>query len=317
MKKIISVICILFLVVSCQKNVDHTPVYKDFKNQLEELNIYGNVKEIVKKKAYPIAGFDYKYGDLKMNATYIFNKEGNYEKTETYNEFDQLETSGEYFYNAQNLLEEFKMISFNGNESKLYNEINKFNADSLLSYKKVMYEGSPEYEFFMKYDTNGNTIETIEIQEKDTSIVSARNIYDEENRMIKTTGIQSNPYEMYSQSYTYDTTGNLILHKAEFKGLKIKNEHIYRDAILFKSKQHRILSDKEEVLERIIEYDHYYNPVMQTEFEDTRKTKILKKKYKFDSQGNWTKRTTYINNNPSKSDTFEPYLMETREITYW
>lgn len=307
----------LFSIISCQKSFDNKPVYKDFKTDLEASHFYGNIKKIVSRAAYYQYGSENKFEDSKLTSSYTFNNKGNYETIENYSVFEKLENKSEYVYTDKNLVKELKVTSHNGDEFIQMLQHYSYNTDSLLMYLKVLKNNAPYYDIYTEYDENQNFSKMIKIHENDTTVVTYKNTYDKENRIIKTEEIESDEIETSVYTYTYNDLGNQIANTMDLYSFAVRSEYVYEGALLITITSYEKLGSGKEEINNYVKYDQYGNVILFKRYEDGRLTSIHKNDYEFDSTGNWIKRTEYINSNPSKENTFKLHLLETREITYW
>ncbi|MDD2530619.1 MAG: hypothetical protein PHG98_06940 [Bacteroidales bacterium] len=242
----------------------------------ERERMKGNVMSVKEDYFYkPKQYFGFIIDKHKTTSLTNFNKDGNY----TYEEQPCL-CSGDYLdksyftYNTQGFCVE--VIEY------LYENQDEFPTLWRYTYKYDHYENMIEEEWFSngvffceyhnKYDTNGYLIETIIFQPGNDSSpikeIIKRNSYG--NITEKTI---FNKLDVFSSNFLYenDKKGNMI--KEEHYGLE--NKLLYR--ILFKSnKQGDVIEEKNfKYQEDTISHDFSYY------------------KYKYDSYGNWKKRTIY------------------------
>jgi YD repeat-containing protein len=119
------------------------------------------------------------------------------------------------------------------------------------------------------------------------------------------------------QSNTYDASGNLLTHEATMGSIKFREEYKYENNIRVEGKSYTIPASEEVFLDIVTKYDEQFNIVEMSFYEKSALKRTLSYTYKFDGYGNWIEKRTYVNNDPANSKTGIPYLIETREITYW
>ncbi len=317
MKKILPIICLLFIVMSCQKETEKTPKYTDFKNNLQSYNLYGNVQSFTKKVANVSNSKKNKFQEAKVNAVYTFNEAGNYERIEIFNNGGRLETRSVYRYNDADLLVEYKTRTFSNNKDNELRELNAYNEDGLLTHKKVFRNATVLHEVLLVNDTEKNTVKSMVVEHQDTIVMTSQTIVNDQGQITKIIEkSDKNDYEN-TQSNTYDTSGNLRTHEATMGSIKFKEEYKYKDNIRVERKSYTIPASEEVFLDMVTKYDEQYNIVEMSFYEKSALKRTLSYTYKFDDHGNWIEKRTFVNNDPAKSKTGVPYLIETREITYW
>lgn len=317
MKKLLPIICLLFIVVSCQKETDKTPVYTNFKNNLQSYNLYGNVKSFTKKVANASNSKNNKFQEAKVKDVYTFNEAGNHERIEVFNNGGGLETRSVYRYNTDDLLVEYKTRTFSNNENNELRELNAYNEDGILTHKKVFRNETVINELFLVNDTEKNIIKSMVVQHQDTMMMTSQTIVNDQDQVIKIIEkSDKNDYEN-TQLNTYDASGNLLTHEATIGSHKFREEYKYENNIRIERKNYTIPASEEVFLDMVTKYDEQYNVIEMSFYEKSELKRTLSYSYKFDNHGNWIEKRTYVNNDPANSKTGIPYLIETREITYW
>ncbi len=319
MKKLLLVVSLLFLVLSCKQEttVSKTPVYKDFKNDLQVKNLYGNIHSLVRKKAFILDIEKNTFDELKASAVYDFNEAGNITKEEVFSDVGRLNSLSEHVYNEHNAIVESKMQYFSTDPKTTLRIVNTYTNDSILANTQVYRNGTLFQESFNKHNTIHNTVESMTIKNNDTVKSTSKIVYNDAGAI---TGVvnMSNLENVDSKiSNQYDNAQNLIEHTYTMGGLSIKRVHAYKGNILTSAKEYTILPSEEELLDQITTYDSLYNPIEESYFTDGTLQRILQFDYEFDAKGNWIKKTTYINRNPKEKGRFKPYILETRDIRYW
>jgi len=319
MKKIVFTICLLLIFTNChnKKSFSQKASDKDEQNHLQVENLQGNVKEFLLKQAYPLVDSQTEFLESKVTASYIFNEVGNYEKVETFDEFEKLNIRNEYHYNDRGLLAEYNMRTFSGSENHKIHELNTYNEDNLLIHKKAIQDQDAFYEVFITYDKEKNSIKSKWVKEDGVVAKTEEIFLDDQDRVIKAIETSDKNATKNVLLNTYDAAGNLVLHEANINTLKFRIENSYNNGKRVEEKHFTIPPSEEVFLDAIINYDSNNNILKTSDYENSVLKTVFNYEYELDTQGNWIKKTTYINRNPESEEDFKLYLLETREITYW
>ncbi|WP_298512852.1 hypothetical protein [uncultured Kordia sp.] len=317
MKKIASISCLLMILISCQNKKEVHSTDKDLKNDLQFENLHGNVKEFTLKKAYPLGDSETEFQEAVVHAIYTFNEAGNFEKTEIFNDFGKLDTRSAFLYNNNELLVEFKMRSFSGDENMEVRELNTYNEDALLEHQEHFQNQKLVFEADVTYDTEKNITTWRYLHNNQTMTKTAETFLDDQDRIIKIIETSDKENIKNVQSNVYDDSGNLIKHEANIGSLKFRDEYTYENGKRVEMKNYSIPLSEEVFLDMITNYDAHKNAVKISHYENAALKKVFTYTYEYDAQGNWIKKITHINRNPASGETFDLYLLETRDITYW
>lgn len=317
MKKILPVICLLFAIVSCENKTDQTPVYKDFKNDVETKNLYQNIQSIVQKKALIINIAKNKFDELKTSTVYDFNEAGNITKEEIFGDNGRLQLLSEHVYNEQNYIIESNIQYFSTNPKSKVRVVNTYTNDTLLASTKVYRNGILFQESFSTHDTTHDTVKNMIIKDNDTVMSTSKVAYNDAGAITGVTNMSNLENVDSKISNEYDSAQNLVVHKSTMAGLTLKRVHTYKGNILTATKDYTIPPSEEEFLDKITKYDSLFNPIEESHFVDGTLQRVLQFDYEFDAKGNWIKKTSYINRNPEEKGSFKPYILETRDIRYW
>jgi hypothetical protein len=329
MKKISSLLCLIILVLSCQTDtkettVDRTPVYRDFKNDLQARNLYGNIKTLTHTSTLNFEGKQSidasKFKGIKTMEVYKYTKAGNVQTLESFGSSGRLLSITSYTYNKKDFVESFEIKQFFADGEKMISRnVNRYQNDSLLVSQKTF--SNDVLTFHATYDHNleENSIAQLLVVDNDTIQATLTNILDDQGRVVAVTSQSKDEAPKTLQTFTYDATGNLIvtIHKSGDK--ELRKEYTYKGKIL-KS----LTSDMEDAPIANLpasfqeEYDASYNIIRKTYYDkDGAVLYQTKHEYEFDTVGNWIKSTTYSNMNSDNKDTFNIIRIETRDITYW
>ncbi|MCH2194327.1 hypothetical protein [Kordia sp.] len=319
MKKIVFTICLLLIFTNChnKKSVSQKASDKDEQNHLQVENLQGNVKEFLLKQAYPLGDSQTEFQELKTSAYYIFNEAGNYNKMQFFNDFGKLDSHNVYRYNEAGLVAEFETKDFLENENTEIRELNTYNDENQLTHKKTFQNERVQYEVYMVYDTEKNIVESKIIHGTNVIFKTTENFLDDQDRVIKIIETSDKDNIKNIQSNVYDDSGNLIKHEANIGSLKFRNEFTYENGKRAEAKYYSIPLSGKVFLDRTTNYDANENITKVSNYENGVLKTVFNYEYEFDTQGNWIKKTTYINRNPELEEDFKLYLLETREITYW
>jgi len=313
LKKIIYLILIPLLFISCKNNVEVSPKYSNFENDLERKNLFGNVKDYSQYRAI----FKVNNGSTEKAALSIkemFTKKGALKKTEYFDTFGKLQQSVGNFYNSND--EKTKNISIS--EMPYHKMVTLIKRDTIhkLIYQNVTYNDTINIMFIHRFEKTDRIVEQLEIKNNDTIIKKYQYNYDKNNNLIKETQIEKDNKSI--KEYTYDKKGNVIKLISGDEWLKFKTitEYDSKNRIVKKT-FYTISSDLKEHLDNKTEYDNHFNEINKKIFQDGKLNKELKNKYEFDEKGNWIKKTVFLKEVFANSNKFVPIYVETRKIKYW
>ncbi len=149
---------------------------------------------------------------------------------------------------------------------------------------------------------------------KDTLKVTVDFEYDENGYLVKEQFLNVEGKLMGKTLYENDKKGN----KTEEKRYDQHGKISYRITFLYDNNENKIeesyyLKDTILISKSIIEYDTFDNPIIiiSTNIMDNNSESKINYKYKYDSEGNWIKMTTYRN------DELKPLSVVERKIEYY
>jgi hypothetical protein len=313
LKKIIYLILIPLLFISCKNNVEISPKYSNFENDLERKNLFGNVKDYSQYRAIiKVNNGSTEKATLSIKET--FTKKGALKKTEYFDTFGELHQLVENFYNSND--EKIKNISISENPYHKLVTLIKRDTIHKLIYQNVTYNDTINTMFINRFEKMDKIVEQLEIKNNDTIIKKYEYKYDKNNRLIKKIQIEKDNKSI--RDYTYDKKGNVIKLISGDEWLKFKTITEYDgNNKIIKKTQYTISADLKEHLNSKTEYDNHFNQINEKIFQDGKLNRELKNKYEFDEKGNWIKKTVFLKEVFANSNEFVPIYVETRKIKYW
>lgn len=166
------------------------------------------------------------------------------------------------------------------------------------------------------YDSKNNIVKAIQIQDGDTASDNFQYTFNEDNKVVSKTQIQTVGEEKYEylNSYKYDNNGNLtelFVKSSEFGNSKEVREFDSNNRI---KKTTKFLNDK---VQSELEYDEYFNQTIYKSYNDGVISKEMKFEYEYDKKGNWIKKDAYVKDLSNKRYKFIKIYTETRKIVYY
>jgi len=312
MNKITALLGFLFI-LSCS-NTEYSPKYSNFDNDWERENLIGRVKSIeqfkanvsdIKKKETekPIIQLKKEFSETGM-ITYIenFDSFGNLEYNNR-NEFDSND------YRLKSISENFVL-----NTKTVENNIIDSTIGKIIS-TKINFSDSTYIKGFFKYDKNGNLIEQLSIEDKDTTKNRFEYIFDTSGNIVSRKQIQNtedNIYE-YLSEYKYNQDNNLIELKSssEFSETALTYEYDNRNRI-------KIIAEFiNGELQKESFFDKLNNQTLVKFYNNGSLSKEMKFEYELDKTGNWIKRKVFLNEHTNQKSSWIPIFNETRMFEYY
>lgn len=293
---------------------DLKPIYTNFENAWEELNLYGKVKSI---KLYrtnllnngqpekPILSLSEKYTDFgQLMETEIFGNLGKLVQKDTYENDDN-----------RNHIRTISTYKFTDTSEVITVEYNTINNKSL---RIVSINDKLEKEITVYSDDRGFITKRITVEKNDTTIVNYKYIFDQSDNLIREIKFEVDENSPIQSLYhKYNEIGNLIESSTKTDWIEYLTEIEWKDNRIYKETEYTISADLEKQLERIIEYDRQFNPVNIKNYKNSKLDRELKYDYEFDQSGNWIKRKVFMKEHFVNSKKFIPVYIESREIKYW
>lgn len=294
---------------NCQKSIDVLPVYKDFNSDLEEKNMFGNVKSV---KLWKQGEFD---DSPTLRAIEDYNKQGN---LKTYKRLDNdgtVEEIKERIYDDNGVLIKSitKNLEFEGTETKVISR----NSDAKKATYQVYRNDELQHEYIETYDDLENITNILKIQNGDSTSVSYTYKYNNRNDIVECYRTEDNETVLLKK-YTYDSNGNEIEHLIFDTYLTYKEVQEFKGNRLLKLKEYHITKQPEEFLEREVTYDDYFNAIHEKIYRDHKLITEHNMTYDYDDTHNWVKKTVETKDYIFDED--EGFLLdytETRDIKYW
>jgi len=210
---------------------------------------------------------------VELSNTFIlYNKEGNLILEKENDDFTENNRDISYYkYNNRgNCIEQIDSSYEDGRAySMLWQNTYNYDINGKIIEEYSYLDGMFAGKYLYKYDKNGDYIEIISYKDEEDTIPT-KEIFIRDN---KGNIIESKKYSYFGDSrtiYKYDDKGNLIKDEYFFQEDTISTGNLYKYNI------------ENDIIEKI-------------HFDNQTKTKYiaLKFKYKYDSKGNWIKRTDY------------------------
>lgn len=311
-RQIIKILSILFL-IGCN-NIEYKPKYKDFENDWERENLIGKVKKLEQYKANVT---DFETGKTEcpiIEFKMAFTEYGKISCQENFDDFGNLEQYIKNTYDKNGLriksVSENLTIPTKSIEKIVFDTITKqpISAHSII-------DDTLKIDAYFKYDENGNLVESISIENSDTTINNLEYKYDGNNNIILKKQIQkveSDVYEYFTE-YEYNQDGNIIelSYRSDFSG-EMKERYEY-------DKNNRLRKKVEYQsgkMQKETSFDKFYNKTSVKFYLDNTLNKEIKYEYKYDRKGNWIQRDAFMNEYLGDKKT-NMIFTETREIEYY
>lgn len=313
MIRYIIIIFTIFSFLGCSKR---DTKYKDFINGWERYNLCGKVKCIETFKGNYKDSQGKELDRFKIEKGIKFTEFGSISKMVNFNNFGDTISILTNRYNKKGLNTNSKSKDFQmpseSEEQKLYNDKGK------IYYVKVTFNDTIELIATFDYDSQGNPINQLQIQNGDTSKSELKYVYDIKGNILQKKQINYAPKDTSENLtiYNYNENGNIIetVITADYIKGKLKTLYNY-------DKRYRIkkvsMFDENGVLEKETIYDKWYNSLIIKNYRDGKIYNELKNKYHFDKHKNWIKKDVSIREYYTDSDKFVPIYQEKREIEYF
>lgn len=307
------IIILSFLVLIGCNNVDYKPKYKDFANTWERENLIGKIKSIKQYKANVIESEKGETANPIIEFKKEFTKSGYISYQEHFDNFGKLQqyTKNTYDKNGFRIesISENYVMPMKTEEKAVFDTIIKKQISA-----HAIFNDSIKFDAFFKYDENGNIIESISIENSDTTIDRLEYKYDVNKNIISKKQIQrvdSNIYE-YLTEYKYNQEGNYIELSFKSDYAKTKSAYEYDS----KNRLRKISEYQSGEIQKETTFDKYYNKTLVRFFVNGNPNREMKYNYKFDNKGNWIKSEVLVNEN-LETNKLIPIYIETREIEYY
>ncbi|MBL4587043.1 MAG: hypothetical protein JKX84_08320, partial [Flavobacteriales bacterium] len=251
MRKLLTVILGISFLVGCS-NADYKPKYGDFENSWEHDNLFGKVKTLEQLKAN-ISGLRIE------NSIATFNKEytelGNISYQEYFDRFGNLQQYVKNDYNekgwrtksiSENLLTPTKSI-----------ETARFNSKGKQISTNVIFNDTMNFTGFFEYNSYGDLIHQMAIQDGDTTSMSFEYKYNEKGKVLWQKQAENGGYEYFNE-FKYAQNENLIelLNRSDFFG-EMKSVYEYDR----KNRIKKIIQYEAGEIEKETSFDERYNQV--------------------------------------------------------
>ncbi len=226
--KIRAIIILSFLILIGCNSVDYKPKYKDFANSWERENLIGKVKTL---KQYKASVTDIERGKTESPIVEFkkeFTESGYISYQEHFDSFGNLEQYTKSTYDSNRfrikLITEDYGISMKTEEKAVFDTIIKKQISA-----HVILNDSIKFDALFKYDENENLIESISIENTDTTVNRLEYKYDDNKNIILKKQIQKDDSDIYEyfNEYKYNQEGNLIelLFKSDYVETKSTYEY--------------------------------------------------------------------------------------------
>lgn len=268
-KAILIISLFVFIIFSLTANAQSKK-----KSDVESEGLRGKVKS-VNEKYYIEKRIFFGLIPIKEESSYehkIYNKEGKLVFEKDISDFreDNWNISYYKYNNRGNCIEQIDSSYEDGRAySMLWQNTYNYDINGKIIEEYSYLDGMFAGKYLYKYDKNGDYIEIISYKDEEDTIPT-KEIFIRDN---KGNIIESKKYSYFGDSrtiYKYDDKGNLIKDEYFFQEDTISTGNLYKYNI------------ENDIIEKI-------------HFDNQTKTKYiaLKFKYKYDSKGNWIKRTDY------------------------
>ena len=310
-RQIIKILSFLFL-IGCN-SVDYKPKYKDFENAWERENLIGKVKSL---KQYKANVTDIETGETESPVIEFkkeFTESGYIFHEEHFDNFGNLQQYTKNIYDKngfriESITENF-LMPMKSSEKAIFDTIIKKQISA-----HAIFNDSIKFDAFFKYDENGNLIESMSIENADTTIDRFEYEYDNNKNIILKKQIQkvdSGFYE-YIHEYKYNQEGNFV--ELSFKSDYAETKSTYEYDM--NNRLQKISEYQSNEIQKETIFDKSYNKIRVRFFENGNPIREMKFKYKYDNKGNWIKNEVFVKENLETSKLI-PIYTEIREIEYY
>lgn len=235
MKKLYAFLLLSIIILSCGRKTeiptDLKPTYSDFKNVLQEKNLYGKVKEIGWYKT--VYQKDREDDKAILNLREGFTDFGALKEASCYDDQGELTQNDIFEYDNK----KFIVRTISKNKPANINYIATRQRDSInkTETSKILINDSLKQEVKVFFNDKGKVIKQVNVDGKDTTITRTNYEIDKAGKIISEVRTEGNDTEpTYVDDYKYDKNENLI--ESSFKAwgstqiIKIewKNGRIYR-----------------------------------------------------------------------------------------
>jgi hypothetical protein len=293
---------------------DLQPVYSDFKNALQEKNIYGKVK-IIKyfKTTFQNAESD---DEAILNKIEEYTNFGEPKKVEYFNINGERRLANIIDYNKNKKYVKTVTIS-ESNNSKIIQTV-QYDSLKNTSELNIFVNDTIDQKLTSFFDKNDYIIKRVSVKENDTTeIINEYKFDDSNNILFSRQQEKGNDQSITTSLNKYDSDDNLIetIYKTEW--VEMISEWEWKNGRISKQTSYTIAADLTKYTDNIAEFDILYNIINSKEFKDSKLDRELKFDYEFDQNGNWIKKKVSMKEHFINSKEFIPIYVDTREISYW
>jgi len=317
LRHIYPIALLLIILFNCDNKsvlrTDLQPVYSDFKNALQEKNLYGKVKKIEYNKTT--------FQNAEIPDKAVLNK------IEEYTDFGELEKV-QYFDDFGELLQT-NIIEYN-KDKKFVKSLSISESNNLKILQTVSYDSiqnTRETTIFINDSINTKTTSffgeddypkrEIIIEKNDTLEVNYRFILEESGKIKSVYKIEKgNKNSELLYSYEYENNC-LVKSTHKNKWTESISEIEWKNGRILKQTNYTISADSVKHINNIMEFDILYNSIGSKDFEDSKLSRELKFEYEFDKHGNWISKNASVKEYSTNSNEFVPVYVDTRKISYW
>lgn len=315
MKKMLTIVLLISMICSCNNssvmNENIKPIYSDFQNQLEELNLYSKVKKLETYRD------DYqngkKLGQPILDVVQEFTEFGSFSKTAYNQGFGKVFYTDEYFYNEdQDVIKHLTSSDQYDIEANL-----TYSQDSIykISTANLTIDDSEKYKVILTNDSNDYLLKMVEISVNDTIVKDYKYKFNSENKILSKEVIGEYGF-INSESYEYNSNNRIEKFTNKVGEMTFIKESVWENNLLKKQLDYSIQNASQAHLDKVTYFDNLFNPISVEHYEKSKLKKVLKYKYKFDEFGNWILRQVLMQET-SHSNKFLPVYEESRKIEYW
>ncbi len=296
--------------VGC-KNIDYRPKYSDFNNDWESDNLIGKVKSLYLYKAnvidFETEAVEYPIINLKKDYTYF----GKISYQENYDIYGKYESYVKRIYDEKgnniNLTYENFSSLFKTGTTTIFDDEGK--SESSI----ITFDDTAKIMTFHKYDSLGNLISVLSIENGDTTYGNFEYKYNDSGQILLKKQFDSNG-NTFINWFKYDQKDNLLeeVIKSEFIG-KLKTTYEYDHLNRIK----KITQYNSGQIEKETFFDKFYNQISTKIYVDEFVKREMKYEYDFDDKGNWIKRKVFLKEYFRDDKSFKQIYQETRTLEYY
>lgn len=302
---------ILLLITACnlsgKRSCENSPTYFNTKNDLDEYNLFGSIRNIV----------DYIEDDGRKNirSSHSFTKLGLLSHVINYGSDSTLSNDTYYKYDDKDR----KIWSKENMRDENTYLVTKFKYDTLnydqIEYTKgTIFTDTINYVSYNKLDDRGIVIRDSIVYEYFTSVNDYKYDYNNNGKINELLIIENDTIVSQEIKYFYNKSNKIQRVTTKTKNEFFVTDYSWNDEILISEKNYLVNKQKDTVPTESTSFDDNFNPIVKEFYNSNFKIESSQSyKYEFDQKCNWISQDV-LNVTADKKEVKTKIV---REIIYW